>query len=294
MSAGDEQRGGRPARVLAAAEEVDDQVPDHHAARASDELGREVLAEDRDEDEDDSGRDPRPHLRQQDAEDRGPRRRAEVHRGLELVPVEPLERRVERQRREREVEVDEHEDHRRPVVEEERHRLVGDVRPLQEAVDRSALAEDVEPRVDAEQVARPEREDDEHEQEALELPRHVADEPVGERERDQDRDRGRGDGDPDRRPERPEIGRDAEEVAVVVERPVVDDVVVDRLPEAVGDDQRERSDEEESVENERREEARRTGRGRPSRRPAARSCAAPRPSAGGSAGASRAPSGSII
>ena len=67
------------------------------------------------------------------AQDRRPRRRAEVHRRLELVPVEPLERRVQRQRREREVEVDEHEDHRRPVVEEERDGLVGDVRPLQEA-----------------------------------------------------------------------------------------------------------------------------------------------------------------
>ena len=105
--------------------------------RAADELRREVLAEDRDEDEDHGRRDPRLDLRQQDPRIAVARRRAEVHRRLELIPVEALERRVQRQRREREVEVDEHEDHRRPVVEEERDRVVRDARPLEEAVDRA-------------------------------------------------------------------------------------------------------------------------------------------------------------
>ena len=115
--------------------------------------------------------------------DRRARRRAEVHRRLELVPVEALERRVQRQRREREVEVDEDEDHRRPVVEEERDRLVVIPVQLEEAVDRALRAEDVDPRVDAEQVARPERQDHEQEQQPWQSPRHVPDEPVRERER---------------------------------------------------------------------------------------------------------------
>ena len=67
----------------------------------------------------------------------GQRGRAEVHRRLELIPVEPLERRVERQRREREVEVREHEDHGGAVVEEERERVAREVDRLQEPVDRA-------------------------------------------------------------------------------------------------------------------------------------------------------------
>src|SRR3954469_10314515 len=65
-----DQEGGRgAARVLRAGEEVDDQVPDHHTARATHELRGEVLTEDRDEDEDHGGRYPRPDLRQEDADD---------------------------------------------------------------------------------------------------------------------------------------------------------------------------------------------------------------------------------
>jgi len=59
--------------------------------------------------------------------DRNPRRRAEIHRSLELIPVEPLERRVEREHRKREVQVDEDENHGRPVVEEEGHRVMRQV-----------------------------------------------------------------------------------------------------------------------------------------------------------------------
>ena len=40
-----------------------------------------------------------------------------------LSPVEPLERRVQRQRREREVEIHQHEDHGWPVIEEPARRV---------------------------------------------------------------------------------------------------------------------------------------------------------------------------
>src|SRR5262249_41492042 len=58
-----------------------------------------------------------------------------------------------------------------------------------------------------------------------------------------------------RRPHGGDVRRDAEEVAVVPERPVVDDLVVDDLPEAVGDDDPERHQEEGPEEDDRRQEA---------------------------------------
>ena len=137
-----------------------------------------------------------------------------------------------------------------PVVEEERDRLRRQSGPLEEAVHRALRAEDRQPRVDPEQVARPERQDHEDEQKLLVALRHVPCEPVRKRERDHERQRRRRHRHPDRRPQRPDIGRDAEEVAVVVERPVVDDVVVDGPPEAVTDDQPERDEEEQAEEDE--------------------------------------------
>src|SRR5207244_5857598 len=57
------------------------------------------------------------------------------------------------------------------------------------------------------------------------------------------------------------VRRDAEEVAVVPERPVVNDVVVDHFPEAVDDDDPERNEEEAAEQDDCREK-RRVGRGR--------------------------------
>src|SRR5580765_8215859 len=74
----DQQGGSSAARVLRPLEEVDDQIPDHHSPRAADQLRGQVLAEDRDEDEDDGGRDPGSDLRQENASDRSRRRSAEV------------------------------------------------------------------------------------------------------------------------------------------------------------------------------------------------------------------------
>src|SRR4029078_1725828 len=138
----DQQGSSSAARVLRPLEEVNDQVPDHHSPRAPDELRRQVLAEDRDEDEDDGGRDPRSDLGQKDAPDRGRRRRAEVHRRAGLIPVETLQRGVEGQRGEREVQVDENENHSRPVVEKERDRLRGRSGPLEESIHGPLGAED--------------------------------------------------------------------------------------------------------------------------------------------------------
>src|ERR1700716_2747100 len=52
----DQERDGGAPRVLSTHEEVHHQVADHHAVHPANKLWREVLAEDRNEDEDD-GRD---------------------------------------------------------------------------------------------------------------------------------------------------------------------------------------------------------------------------------------------
>src|SRR5207244_1081704 len=77
--------------------------------------------------------------------------------------------------------------------------------------------------------------------------RAVGREPVGDREREGKRDSRRHERDPQRGAHRRDVGPGGEEIVVVVERPVVNDVVVDHLPEAVTDDDPER-DEEKSAE----------------------------------------------
>src|ERR1700674_265273 len=110
--------GGTP-RVLRADEEVHHQVPDHHAVDSADKLWGEVLAEDRNEDEDHRSDHPGADLRNQNVPDRGQGRCAKVHSSLELVPVKAFEGGVEGQGGKRKVQIDEHEDDRPPVVQQE-------------------------------------------------------------------------------------------------------------------------------------------------------------------------------
>ena len=105
--------------ILGAAEEVDDQVRDQRALRPTDQRRRQELAQDRDEDEDAGGDDPRPDLRQQDPPEGLVRSCSEVLGRVQLVEVELLQRRVEGQRREREVDVEQDEPDTQVVVDEE-------------------------------------------------------------------------------------------------------------------------------------------------------------------------------
>src|SRR4030081_41919 len=163
----DQERNRRAARVLRPLEEVDDQVADHHPVDPADQLRRQVLTEDWDEDEDDRGDDARPDLGNHHAPDRRERRRPQIHGGFELVPVETLERREEGQSRKRKVEMYEYEGDGPPVVEEKGQRLVDQTQSLQALVEHSTGAEDRDPRGHAKQVAGPERDDDQQEERPL-------------------------------------------------------------------------------------------------------------------------------
>ena len=88
------------------------------------------------------------------------RARVQVGGGVEQRRIDPLEGGVDRQRRERDPDVDEGDGHRDAVVEQSR-RAGSSIRPLpdQERVDDALLAEHQLPGHDPQQVARPERDE---------------------------------------------------------------------------------------------------------------------------------------
>ena len=102
----------------------------------------------------------------------------------ELAEVEPLQRRIQGQRREREVQVHQHDEHgrsrcRRTAASAPRRRP----RPIEHLVDHAPLAEDRLPRVDPQQVARPERHDHREQHDPCPAAADVTDQVVGERRR---------------------------------------------------------------------------------------------------------------
>ena len=136
-------------------------------------------------------------------------------RGLDQRVVHLVEGGEDRQRHERQVGIDDADIDRRVRV-EDRQRMVDDVQPQQELVEQPLRLEDADPGIDADQEARPERQDDHHEQRRADA-RRRARHAVGERKADQERQEGR-----DRRDL--EAGDVGEEVEVVLRQP---DVVVE-------------------------------------------------------------------
>ncbi len=162
---------------------------------------------------------------------------AHVPRGLDEVVRDPLERGVDGQDHEGQPDVREDDPHR-PV--RERDVRVRQAEAVQRPVEGAVLGQDRRPGVDPDEVARPEREEDQHEHEGARPPardpRHV----VRQRE-GQDRVRdGHGGGDPDRASRDPPVRRVArrEELPEVVQRPLVQELA------AEGVDRPERRDEE--------------------------------------------------
>ena len=95
-----------------------DQVADVDGARAAEQVGRQVGAERRNEDQHAAGDDAGRGQRHRHAPERARGRGAQVGGGLEQRAVELLERRVERQDHERQLAVDLAEQHREVVVEQ--------------------------------------------------------------------------------------------------------------------------------------------------------------------------------
>ena len=80
--------------------------------------GDQERAERRDEHQDHAGHDARPGERHDHRVERAPLRGAEIEAGLEIRAVEPLERGVERQHHERQVDIDDADNHGGVVLEQ--------------------------------------------------------------------------------------------------------------------------------------------------------------------------------
>ena len=94
-----------------------------------DERRGHVLADGRDEDQEERRQDSGQAQRDGDAPEARPRSRSEVGGRLQLVAIDTLHRRVDRQRGERDPDIDEGHDHRRAAVEQELERLIGEAEP---------------------------------------------------------------------------------------------------------------------------------------------------------------------
>ncbi len=184
----DRVRGGE--RQLRLVDAVVDDVADELARGAADEQRRDVVAERQREREDRAGDDARQRERQDHAAQRPAAVAAEIARRLDVGVGDPLERRVDRQDHERQPDVGEDEPDGDVRVADVRGRQP---ELLQRPVEDAVVVEDQPPRVDAREVARPERQQHEHEERRADARRREPRHEVRERERDDrvgDRHRG--------------------------------------------------------------------------------------------------------
>ena len=229
-----------------------DDVGDHGAAWAADKDRCEEISHRKDESKGGSGDQARERERQDYAEKCGALICAEVLGGFDQRTGNVFERGVDREENERSVDVREHEDHGEGAVEKEAERFAGDVEVLKEAVEDAFAAEDGFPGVTANQVADPERDDDELVEEFFAgagVERNEIRERVAEEDR-KERDRS---GYAHGAEEDAGVERVGGELVVVVEIPVMDDETVLDGPETVGEHQGVRKKQEEADPEQRRE-----------------------------------------
>ena len=186
------------------------------------------------------------------------RPRAEILGRIQLGEVEFLERGIEGQRGEREVDVDQDDEDGEIVVDEQRGRVLDDAGGHQELVERPFLAKDGLPGVHTEQIARPERNDHRQQHGSLEAPAHIPDQEIRERQRDRQARRGHRRCHHEGLDEGPDVGRLIEEPRVVAEVPLTDQIeVVVRPPEAEDQHDAHRDHEEQREHRQPRQERRR-------------------------------------
>jgi hypothetical protein len=173
------ERHGRAERpVVGALELALDDVGDHLAVGTAQQVGRQIGPQRRDE----GDQDPRGDARQGQGHDhleQGPHMPgAEVEAGLQQRLVQPVQRRIQRQHHERQVDVDQAHDHREIVVQHLQRLEVGGCSPtsaarpfhsLQALVDVALGAQHGDQGVGADQQVRPERQHDQQQQPGLGL-----------------------------------------------------------------------------------------------------------------------------
>ena len=230
--------GRRERHVVGDADVGEDHVADELRSGAADQKRRQVVAEGEREGEDRPRHEPGQGERQDDAPERPEPARSHVTRRLQVALRHALERSVDRQDHERQPQVREDEPHRRVREADVR---VGQADLVQAPVQRALLLQDHAPGVDADDVARPERQQHHDEQHG---PR-ARGRDSGHIERDREgedgvRD-GDGAGDPDRVPRDAQVGRvvEAEDLPKVREGPVAGDPAGERVdPVQAGQQQR--------------------------------------------------------
>src|SRR5271157_545294 len=136
-------------------------VGDHGAGRAADEERGEKIAERENKGEGSSGEKAGHRERENHAEESGEGAGAQILRGFDERAWDVFEGGVNRKEDERRVNVGEHEDNGERTVQQKADGLVSDMRVLEEAVEDSFAAQNCFPGVAADQIADPERDDDE-------------------------------------------------------------------------------------------------------------------------------------
>ena len=161
MSRMHDGNGGAERPVVGRAEKSLHDVGDHGARRAADEEWREKIAEREDESESRSGEQAGHRERKNYAEKSVALAGAKVLRGFDERARDVLERGVNRKKDEWRVDVGEHQDDGEGAVEEKADGLVREMQILEEAVEHAVAAENCFPGVAADQIADPQRHDDE-------------------------------------------------------------------------------------------------------------------------------------
>ena len=252
---GDEQNadGNRGAErpVIGGAEEALNDIGDHGAGRAADEQRREKIAERENESEGGAGEQAGNGERKNHAEKRLRGAGAEILRGFDERARDVFERRVDGKKNERRVNVRQHEDDGEWAVEKEADRVVREVQILQKAVEHAVAAENRFPSVTANQIADPERNDDELIEEFF-ARAGVERQKIGERIAEEERAKRNGGGDAHRAKKYFDVNGFVNERAVIAQVPVMDDEAVANGPEAVSEHQRVGEQQEQADPKERR------------------------------------------
>ena len=182
-----ERRAVRP--VAALEEQLLDHLGDRGRARAAEQVGRDEVTDRRNEREDRGRDDPGHRQRQRHVEERLPAARVQVACRPDERRIEPVDRDVQRQDRERQEAVG-HPEHDREVGVEQDDRLGREPDRLEDRVHDAVVAQHDHPGVGPDEVAGPERQHHEDQEQTLVAPAVAAD-PVGQRVADQQRqDRG--------------------------------------------------------------------------------------------------------
>ena len=195
-------------------EQLLDVLGDRRRLRPAQEIGRDEVAERRDERQQRGGDDPRHRQWQVTCRNACRPERVQVPPGRHQIGVQPVDRDEQRQDRERQEAVRHAEDHREVGVHED-DRLVREPDRLEDRVHDAVVAQQDHPRVGPDQVAGPEREHDEDDQQDL-VATAVAADPVGDRIADRERQHRRDRRVPDRVQERRQEDR-VERLEVVVQ-----------------------------------------------------------------------------